>query len=525
MKIAVFHYHLHPGGVTRAISLALRILLPRLEEVEEITVVTGDRENAEAALPEEARGKIRLAVHPEIGYLRGESHTDARRIKTRVLEKYRGYLWWIHNYHLGKNPLFTQAVVETAEEDPNQRILLHIHDFPECSRYENLAYLKSLYPGVIYPLVPNVRYVCINRRDYSFLRRAGIPERMVRLLNNPLTEETPPTADGSVKTLLEKEAPDRFGGYLPGRPLLVYPVRSIRRKNVLETGLISRLIPGGVNVAVTLPGVSDQEAGYSRMVDQAFTEGTVHGVFGTGARDARIRIDLRDLIGACDAVLSTSVLEGFGYLFVNALQWGKRLAARRLDILEGMNDLFDPAYHRFYDTLEVPRSRKQQEETRRLYENYLGGLETYLGRELIETVLSDMKDRFTEDSLDFSYLSPDEQRGVLDTARDSGYLASVRKLNSETTKVLETVCCSFDAGNDSGPEPVPLPEGFGPSDFTRAFREILVSFDGPGTAEHPANAGTGASDPADSIPAAEDVEGRMLESFASPPFLRLLFDS
>ena len=298
MKIAVFHYHLHPGGVTRVITLAMRILLKRLEQLEEIVVVTGDGENADAVLSD----KVRLAVHPEIGYLNGTPETDARSIREGVLDKYRGYVWWIHNYHLGKNPLFTRAVVETAEEYPDQRILLHIHDFPECSRYENLAFLKSLYPGPLYPLSPNVRYICINRRDRGFLLGAGIPSELVHLLNNPLTEERHPPAEDSlgpdtagstgdpshpVRTLLDEQTPGLFPGYLPGRPLLVYPVRSIRRKNVLEAGLISRLIPGGINVAVTLPGISDQEAGYSRFVERSFTDGTIHGIFGSGAPDRK----------------------------------------------------------------------------------------------------------------------------------------------------------------------------------------------------------------------------------------------
>ena len=511
MKIAVFHYHLHPGGVTRVISLALEILLPRLEGLEEITVVTGDGENAEAALPEEARGRVRVAVHPEIGYLGGKPPRIAETIKTEVLEHYRGYIWWVHNYHLGKNPLFTRAVVETAEEQPDQRILLHIHDFPECSRYENLSYLKSLYPGRIYPLTPNVRYVCINRRDYGFLLGAGIPGEMVHLLNNPLTEE--PEYTGSprqVKSLLEEKAPKVFSGYLPDRPLLLYPVRSIRRKNVLEAGLISRLIPGGVNIAVTLPGTSQQEAGYSRLVEQAFIEGIIHGVFGTGAPEAPLEVELRELIGGCDSVISTSVQEGFGYLFVNALQWGKKLAARKLDILKGMTGLFDSGHHLFYDTLEVPRSREQQEETLRRYESYIGRLESYLGGEITEKVLAKIKKRLESDTLDFSYLSVEEQLEVLGDAGDSGYLGSVRRLNSSTAAMLESICC--DPG--AGPDPVPLPEGFGPSDFTRAFGEILKSFEAASSGRKP-----------DAPPSPEVIEERMLESFAAPPFLRLLFDS
>lgn len=532
MKIAVFHYHLHPGGVTRVISLACKILLSRtngiggIEGIEEITVVTGDRKNAEAALPEEAGGRIRIAVHPEIGYLDGNPETSARSIKTGVLEKYRGYIWWIHNYHLGKNPLLTQAVVESAAEYPDQKILLHIHDFPECSRYENLAYLKSLYPGPIYPLSPNVRYICINRRDYTFLLEAGIPSSMARVLNNPLTEEPEPPegiisrSEGEekpkhVKSFLEERGLKKFPGYLPGRPLLLYPVRSIRRKNVLEAGLISRLITDGVNVAVTLPGVSDQEAGYSRLVENGFAEGSIHGVFGTGAPDAPVKVGLHELIGGCDAVLSTSVQEGFGYLFVNTLQWGKKLAARRLDILEGMISLFDAEHHFFYDSLKVPRSRTQQEETKRRYGNYIGGLESYVGKDLAAKVLADMEERLDGETIDFSYLSVDEQHEVLGYAGDSGYLDSVKNLNPGTTAKLESVCCT----QDGEAEPVSLPEGFGPPDFARAFREILDSFEGGGS--EPADSPAGISRPAPP----ERIERKMLESFASPPFLRLLFDS
>ncbi|MFP4562833.1 MAG: hypothetical protein ACLFRY_05915, partial [Spirochaetia bacterium] len=65
-----------------------------------------------------------------------------------------------------------------------------------------------------------------------------------------------------------------------------------------------------------------------------------------------------------------------------------------------------------------------------------------------------------------------------------------------------------------GPDPVPLPEGFGPSDFTRAFEKILKSFEAASSGGKP-----------DAPPSSALIEERMLESFAAPPFLRLLFDS
>ena len=195
-RIAVFHYHLLPGGVTSVIALSCEALAKYLPGLEEITLVTGDGENAAetaAEIEEQIKDRgvgISTAVLPDIGYVTGMPQAPSvAQIKTH-LRRFDGFFWWIHNYHLGKNPQFTQALLEILEEKPDQQILFHIHDFPECARYENLQRLNSTISLNPYPRGRNVRYALINGRDRRLLRESGMAEADLFLLNNPVRGES-----------------------------------------------------------------------------------------------------------------------------------------------------------------------------------------------------------------------------------------------------------------------------------------------------------------------------------------------
>ena len=43
-------------------------------------------------------------------------------------------VWWVHNYHLGKNPLFTEALLRLAADPRGPRLVLQPHDFPEAGQ-------------------------------------------------------------------------------------------------------------------------------------------------------------------------------------------------------------------------------------------------------------------------------------------------------------------------------------------------------------------------------------------------------
>ena len=344
MKLAVFHYHLLPGGVTSVITLSLQAAASHIPELEEILLVCGSEENLETIrenlgpLLSKNGCRLSFAVLPELGYtdeLEAEKIGPAQLKKT-LLQKFSGYIWWIHNYHIGKNPVFTRSIIEIALETPRQPVLFHIHDFPESARYANLRFIRKFYSDSLYPAAGNIWYAVINSRDYRLLIEAGLPKNRVVLLQNPIPGEQPvPTLDSGMRKAIEQKL-SRHPHFRPGTPSLLYPVRSIRRKNALEAGLISVLASPRANLLLTLPGTSEQEKPYSDLVYRCFQNGSAPGAFPTAQE-----VPFLQIISFSDLIVSSSVQEGFGYLFINTVQWQKPLLARSIDIIGD----FTPFFH------------------------------------------------------------------------------------------------------------------------------------------------------------------------------------
>ncbi|MCK5672078.1 MAG: hypothetical protein KAH95_01805, partial [Spirochaetales bacterium] len=215
MRLVVFHYHFLPGGVTQVVTSSAIAALNYLPNIEGITLVSGKKNNLDRVVAEiksklvgisANKSDIISVVLPELDYISDmKRYPDTASIKEILLKHFQGDLWWIHNYHLGKNPFFTEAILQIAENFPEQKIVLQIHDFPEASRYANLETLHKYVISPLYPIFPNIRYVTINSRDSNYLITAGIPEKMVFLLNNPVEslERRKETGDGGFDTFLQ----------------------------------------------------------------------------------------------------------------------------------------------------------------------------------------------------------------------------------------------------------------------------------------------------------------------------------
>ena len=123
--LTVFHYHLKPGGVTSVILLGMKALMESPLPPEKITVVSGSGDNLEMIRrelePPARKNRVTVSVvhHPDTGSLddpenpgRRETGERGRLLAEKLREQYGDGVWWIHNHHLGKNPLFTQAVLK-----------------------------------------------------------------------------------------------------------------------------------------------------------------------------------------------------------------------------------------------------------------------------------------------------------------------------------------------------------------------------------------------------------------------------
>ena len=149
-NITIFHYHLLTGGITQVISSSVKAILHTAADKFDITIVCGRNEHRSQLIDSMNRelknagidAVVRSEHMPEIDYIVEQStQPSIEKIKQHLTERFSGSIWWVHNYHIGKNPLFTEALVQVAREQPQQKIVLHLHDFPESGRFSNLQAL------------------------------------------------------------------------------------------------------------------------------------------------------------------------------------------------------------------------------------------------------------------------------------------------------------------------------------------------------------------------------------------------
>jgi len=445
VRIVVFHYHLLPGGVTDVIVNSIVAVIRNRSDVNDVTLVAGRSENADGVSTRLASSGIdaRCDVLPELDYTNNQEPAQdaagrAGFLATTLQTRYGGSdrLWWIHNYHLGKNPAFTLAICTIAAEDGTQPMLLHIHDFPEAARFENLRYLNRIAGPSPYPASPAVRYAVINERDREYLTDAGVRQDRVHLMVNPLPREPehePPGSRGHLVDALRRFAEHSGQTFRPDSPILLYPIRTIRRKNVLELGLLARLA-GDWNLVTTLPGLSRAERPYSELVSGAYADGLITGVFGIGRKEAEFGTSFEELSTRADVIGSSSVQEGFGLLFINALRSRRPLFARSLTILDGIGHVFDGYPARFYACVRVPFMTPSLGDFRSrlslLYHDRLNAIELPPGARA--RIDGDIEQMLGAPDVDFANLPVSLQCAVVRDAEGGDFLEGLRDLNDST---------------------------------------------------------------------------------------------
>ncbi len=476
----------------------------RLPELRRLVVVAAG--DAPAFPPEIARERL-----DALGYDDAPATPAAtRRLCELLLRRYGDGVWWIHNHHLGKNPAFTGAVLQAAAR--GQPLVLQIHDFPECGRPANLRRLRREVADSPYPLGPHVRYAVLNRRDLAVLHAAGVPRQQVTLLANPVRPVAPPPLPASAPAAAARAAVERAaaaraapfgrGTLTRGQPLWLYPVRVRRRKNVLEAGLLARLCQA--NLVVTLPASSAAETPYSRQVEALFAHGAIPGRFGVGAHLDAHGLGFEELVAAADLIVSSSVEEGFGFQFVNTLQWRRPLLARRLPVLADLSELLAGYPAAVYDSVRCPLAADQRAALSAAYRPALERARRILPPARLERLHAELQSIIGGDTADFSFLDLAQQTDLLQRLDDPGYRAVLEELNAgllAAVRGLERAPPDRSAAIDAA---------LGPAAFAARAAELLRPLLATG-------GGAGATGAAH----AETVE----ERFTTPPAMRLLMES
>ena len=135
MRVAVVHYHLQPGGVTRVIERAAAAVRPHGIHT---AVLCGETPDPGGIVPD--------AVIDGLGYARGSADAwpdidpDQCRAAARKALGGEPDLWHIHNHALGKNAALPRLAAGLARS--GVPLLLHIHDFAEDGRPDNYQRLR-----------------------------------------------------------------------------------------------------------------------------------------------------------------------------------------------------------------------------------------------------------------------------------------------------------------------------------------------------------------------------------------------
>ncbi len=342
MRVAIVHYHLGPGGVTRVIEAASDALTTAgIQHV----ILTGKPPESGWSVPlqtvaRSSRPDASIYQIEGLGYLAEPGDLTAKSLVQSLLRAAAGALggppdlWHFHNHSLGKNCLIAEVVALLAAA--HERLLLQIHDLAEEGRPINYALIPDTQK--LYPVSDRIHFAFLNTRDQNLFTQAGLPPQNATLLPNPIALSHPalPT---------------------PHSPLLFSPVRGIRRKNLGELVLLSALAPVGTRFAVSRaplnPDALPVHDAWQKFADrhQLPIEFDVVDRLAPAAGAAN---DFDSWLAHSTHFASTSVAEGFGLPMLEAAAHGKLLIGRNLAHLSADHACHGIRAGHLYDCLLVP---------------------------------------------------------------------------------------------------------------------------------------------------------------------------
>lgn len=346
MNIAVIHYHLNPGGVTRIISSQVAAL-----DDCTVTILTGaDHEHFN-------RRHAEIHVCSALNYLQpdkcsSDSLDEQLHAITAFLHESLapGTYLHAHNSNLGKNPVLTCALYTLAKQ--GCPILFHCHDFAE-DRPENMSFLEHVIHGhfkmdthsVLYPAFPHCTYAVLTKHDRQRLEEYGIPAHRILHLPNPVIMP-------SIQHVSPEEARAQLCAAFsldPEKMIITCPVRVIRRKNIGELLLLAALFAERAEWLVTLPPQNPVER---EEYIQWLNSNTAYGLPVTF--EAGVQVAFEEIMYGSDMIITTSIREGFGMAFLEPWLYDKTVTGRNLPSVTC--DFYDAGmvFPYLYDRLVVP---------------------------------------------------------------------------------------------------------------------------------------------------------------------------
>ena len=417
MKVAIIHYHLEPSGVSRVIERTSRELTRR--GIAHVILVGKCPRGMDETLP--------VRVVDGLGY---SNATIDQEGVDRIIDDLRATaadalgappeLWHFHNHSLGKNcavPLIVSSLASQLE-----RLLLHIHDLAEDGRPENSSNLADV--SMLYPLAPQIHYAFINSRDRRHFIEAGLPASNAHLIANPLGDAV---SSGRPKLITSNQP-----------PLLLFPARGIRRKNIGELILLTLLAPTGTRTAITLAPENPQWLAFHDRWKNFCAENRIPIEFAVVDRIAPAKnsdASFESWISHATHFVTCSVSEGFGLIFLESISHGKALIGRKIEHVS--RDLAKNGIHHsnLYEKILIPADWIPQEMLKRHIASSLTSLRQAWNRDAKTTKIESILTSIEHDGfLDFGNLPEVLQETIIEKLLDADHQTiPMVMINGETS--------------------------------------------------------------------------------------------
>lgn len=259
----------------------------------------------------------------------------------------------IENLGIGIDPSVTYAFYlythSCNESGIKKKFIYRVHDFAQQRPhfFHNVKkfheYRFGMVPdwhSVLYPSSPNIKYIAINRYDQSRLIEHGIEENNIFYIPNSVDRSIIPPDDKTEelrKKIISRQELD------PSVRFILYPARCVRRKNVEEAifftcylncladGNVSRNhhhLEGKFHLLVSLKPENGDDANYADQIIKFVRKHKLPVSIGFNdlvALEREMdpedptkieRYGMGDIFRVADIVITTSVLEGFGFAYL-----------------------------------------------------------------------------------------------------------------------------------------------------------------------------------------------------------------
>ncbi len=420
------HYHLRPGGVRRVIELYAPSVV-QSGGFDKVALLTGEiaRDGWTQVFRERiSEVPLEIICEPALRYL-SEQQAGILSIRRRIHAALHSAfanrdhdksLVWVHNPGLARNPILAEELTSAAART-NLRILAHHHDFWFENRWKRWPDLRRAGYRTVDEVAPGVflsgattAQATVNSfdRERLLLKPSG-------WLPNPVSAAKAPSSVAAAQRWLERELGD-------SSPVWISPTRLLRRKNLAEAVFLTRLLRPG-HWFISTAGVSSRdEQHYARRLQEAAKGGRWKVRFGILADHRGDAPAVDELVCASEAVLLTSVQEGFGLPFVESMQLGRPLIARSLPNVQPDLDRLGVRFPHLYEDLRIPPAlfNYGQEVTRqrRIWSCWTAMLPPSARRRCAKPPLTE-----TAGSVPFSRLSLDAQFEVLSHPPEEAFAA------------------------------------------------------------------------------------------------------